>query len=254
MTQDALVYLIDPEHKDRTCIEKKLEEVNLEFQSFSDADALLPALEPNRLGCVLSELKLGSATAFQLVRRLRHCHSSLPVILLTSYATVPLAVQAFKAGLFDVLEKPCEAFHLWECATRAFESHGHDMREARNCNSIKNRIAHLSRQELQVMQMLMDGEPNKRIAAQLSVSPRTIVFRRKSLMQKMHAKSVAELACMVHSVTSQNIRSSAPELTSLLDVFIAASMCGASDESLSHNGNGSGDGFSEPNEIFRRPR
>ena len=200
MIQDPIVFVIDPENDDRICIGKQLDEVNLGHQAFLNVDPFLSAVDPNRLGCVLTELKLGHSTAFQLIKRLRQMGSSLPVILLTSHATVPLAAQAFKAGLFDVLEKPSEAFQLWECATRAFENHERDLGEAHYRECIRSRIAHLSRQEMQVLQMLLDGEPNKKIAARLGLSTRTIVFRRKSLMEKMNAQSMAELAYLVHTV------------------------------------------------------
>jgi two-component system, LuxR family, response regulator FixJ len=224
MTQDPVVFVLDPENNDRLYIDKQLDEVNLEHQSFANIDAFFSAFDHHRLGCVLTELKLGHATAFQLVKRLRQLNSSIPVILLTAHATVPLAVQAFKAGLFDVLEKPSEAFQLWESATRAFESHGRHLDEARQRDAVKYRMMHLSRQELEVLQMLLDGEPNKRIAARLGLSPRTIVFRRKSLMDKMNAKSVAELASLIHLVTSRVQHNEGGQPTSLLDFHLAANV------------------------------
>src|SRR4051794_7247740 len=142
MKTEPIVFLIDPENNDRVAIGKQLGEVNLEHQSYTDVDSFLAALDPSRLGCVLTELKLGHSTAFQIVRRLRQVSSSLPVILLTSHATVPLAVRAFKSGLFDVLEKPSEAFQLWECATRAFEQHERDLNDARRRHNIKCMMTH----------------------------------------------------------------------------------------------------------------
>jgi two-component system response regulator FixJ len=236
MTQDPQVYLLDPDNDDRACVGRQLDEVNLEFRSYSDAEAFLATIEPSRLGCVLTELKVGGSTAFHLIKRLRQRSCSMPVVLLTSQATVPLVVQAFKAGLFDLLQKPSEAFQLWECATRAFEAHRQEMQEAHHRNGIKNRISDLSRQELHVMQMLLDGEPNKGIARRLGLSQRTIVFRRKSLMQKMQAKSVAELACLVQAVTKENGRDSGAPTASLLDVHVAASMCDTAGKFNSQNG------------------
>jgi two-component system response regulator FixJ len=185
-------------------VELQLAEVNLAFCQFDEPDSLCAEIDPGRLGCVLSELKLGGLTALQLVKQLRQRRIQLPVVLITSYATVPLTVQAFRAGLFEVLEKPCDSFQLWDCVTRAFESHKLALDEARRASDIRNRFSQLSRQELQVMQMLLDGQPNKRIAAELGVSPRTIVFRRKCLMQKLNAQSVAELAYLAQAVAKGN--------------------------------------------------
>ncbi len=236
MASDPLVYLIEPSNDDRKQISQQLEEVKLEFCAYSDADAFLISYEPARLGCVLTELKLGSSTAFQLVKRLRQRLASLPVVLLTAHATVPLTVQAFKSGVFEVLEKPSEAFQLWECATRAFESHGQEMDRARYRNGIRQRISQLSQQELQVMQMLLEGAPNKYIAAHLELSPRTIVFRRKSLMQKMNAKSVGELACLIQLVASEQTQPFTADPSALLDVHVAANLCEAVGRLNSKNG------------------
>jgi two-component system response regulator FixJ len=238
MMQNPIVFLIEPANNDRFAITKQLDEVNLDYQAFPDAESFLSSLTQHQLGCVFTELKLGHSTAFQLVKQLRQTNSSLPVTLLTGHATVPLAVQAFKAGFFDVLEKPSEGFQLWECATRAFEIHGQTLNEARHRESVRNRLTHLSRQELRVMQMLLDGEPNKRIAVRLGVSPRTVVFRRKSLMEKMNAKSLADLACLVHAVTASSHQVLAPS-GSLLDFQLAANMYDSYGNADSINTNGS---------------
>jgi two-component system response regulator FixJ len=218
-----LVYLIDPDEAGRKHTGAQLKDCNLEFVAFRDSADFLAAIEPHRVGCVLTELQLGSSTAIHLVKQLRQRHLTLPVVLLTSRATVPLAVQSMKAGLLDVLEKPLEPFRLWDCVTRAFEIHTEDTNEALHRQSVKSRIAQLSRQELQVLQMLLDGEPNKRIACKLGVSPRTIVFRRKSVMEKMDAKSVAELACLVQCVTVESTPRNGTR-NSLLDIHVATSL------------------------------
>jgi FixJ family two-component response regulator len=251
---EPLVYVIDPEIVARDHTASQLQQVHLESCLCNDIEQLMGGLEPSRVGCVLTELKLGGLTAFHLTNRLRERNWSVPVILLTSHATVPLTAQAFKGGLFDVVQKPCEPFQLWECVTRAFEQHGRDLHETHHRNGIKNRISHLSRQELQVMQMLLDGEPNKRIAAQLGLSQRTIVFRRKSLMEKMNAKSVAELACMVHTVTSEAINGSESHLTSLLDVHVAASICEAAPSFNGHDSRSSQFKFAEQGLASHRSR
>jgi two-component system response regulator FixJ len=236
MMENPLVHLIEPDDDDCKRVGVQLDELCLEYQPFSDAESFLITLDPNRLGCVLTELKLGCSTALQLVKRLRHQGSCIPVILLTAHATVTLTVEAFKAGLFEVLEKPSDAFKLWDCTTRAFESHGRKMVEAHHRNGIMNRISQLSRQEQQVMQMLLDGQPNKRIAVELGLSPRTIIFRRKSLMQKMNAKSVGELACMVHTVANELPPQFSPVLTTRLDDQLEAGLSAAVGKRLANFG------------------
>jgi two-component system response regulator FixJ len=204
MSTDPIIYLIDSDVDGRACVEQKLTEIQLEYRSFGDTASLLAEIDPMRFGCVLTELKIGGMTAFQLVKQLRQRNSQQPVVLMSAHATVPLTVQAFKAGMFEVLEKPSDPFQLWDCMTRAFECHSRVLDEARRNHAIHNRFAQLSQQELQVLQMVLDGQPNKRIAAKLGISPRTIVFRRKSVMQKLNARSVADLAFLAHFATQTN--------------------------------------------------
>jgi DNA-binding CsgD family transcriptional regulator len=128
------------------------------------------------------------------------------------------------------------------------------LKETRNRNDIKSRISHLSWQELQVMQMLLDGESNKRIAAHLGVSQRTIVFRRKSLMEKMNAKSVAQLACLVHAVTNENELASKGSAASLLDVHVTASIYDTARRFNSPDVSAQCDGSAEPRLAFPTAR
>ena len=109
MAKSPLVYLIDPQDDDRECVSRQIEVVKLECRAFGDADEFLAVYEPGRVACELTELQLGNATVFQLVKLLRHRLSSVPVILLTAHATVRLAVQACKSDVFEVLEKPVDA-------------------------------------------------------------------------------------------------------------------------------------------------
>jgi two-component system response regulator FixJ len=220
MKQSPLVYLIDLDGTSRANVGAELAEMHLEHQAYGDIGDFLTDVHPSSVGCVLTELRLGASTAFQLVRQLRQRSVIMPVVLLTSHATVPLAVQALKAGLFDVIEKPIDRFRLWECATRAFERHAQELDAASQRNSVKSRLSQLTGQEMQVLQMVLDGEPNKRIASHLGVSTRTIVFRRKTLMQKMNAKSVAELARFAELLTSE-IYPSSRNGSPLVDVQFA---------------------------------
>jgi len=236
MAKAPLVYLIDPQDDDRESVSRQIEDVKLECRPFGGVDEFFNVYEPHRVACVLAELQLGNATVFQFVKLLRHRLSSVPVILLTAHATVRLAVQAFKSDVFEVLEKPVESFQLWECLTRAFENHSRAMERTRYREGIRQRLYELSRQEMEVMRMVLNGSPNKHIAASLGLSPRTIVFRRKSLMQKMKAKSIGELACMIQLIGNEHSLPLTADATELLDAHLNNNLCEISGATRSHNG------------------
>ena len=193
MLSDPIIYVVDPNADERFDTEKEIAKIGVEFAGFDSIDALLPDVCGNRAGCVFAELQLGRMTVFHLLKTARIRLFDLPIILLTSRATVPVTAQAFKAGAFDLVEKPAQGHQIWECAYRAFDEHAARRRTSLLRNDVLARLSTLTPDERIVLEMVLDGTPNKRIAAELELSPRTIVFRRKSLMHKMHVKSIGEL-------------------------------------------------------------
>lgn len=193
MLSDPIIYLVDPNADERFNTEKEIATMGIAFSSFDSIDALLMDLCNNRPGCIFAELQLGRMTVFHLFKTASTRLFDLPVVLLTSRATVPMAAQVFKAGAFDLIEKPAQGHQIWECAYRAFDEHAVRRRTSLLRNDVLARLSALTPDERQVLEMILNGVPNKRIATELGLSPRTIVFRRKSLMRKMQVKSVGQL-------------------------------------------------------------
>jgi two-component system response regulator FixJ len=138
-------------------------------------------------------------SGLDLVRRLKELGSALPIVVMTGHADVPLAVEAMKAGVIDFIEKPFEDETLLaaiETALRApLAVNAHDpAREA-----IRSRIEALSGREKEVLDGLVAGRPNKIIAYDLGISPRTVEVYRANVMSKMQASSLSELVRMALS-------------------------------------------------------
>ena len=117
----------------------------------------------------------------------------MPIILLTGYADVPVAVRAMKEGAFDVMEKPFRQQELLDRIHNALSKHAAGRHEEQERRSVQRRIATLSEGEREVLTLLCEGKSNKEIAASLKRTRRAIEARRAKIMRKMRADSLAQL-------------------------------------------------------------
>ena len=132
----------------------------------------------------------------ELVRRGRR----IPVIVMTGHAEVPLAVKAMKAGAVDFVEKPFEEQAMLAAIRRAFSLGLETARAEAEGNQIGTRLAQLTPREREVLDALVAGKPNKIIAYDLSISPRTVEIHRARVMEKMEARTLSDLVRMALSV------------------------------------------------------
>jgi len=118
------------------------------------------------------------------------------VIVITGHGDVPLAVEAMKAGALDFLEKPFDDDALLNAVNAALRHQGADAKREADRAGIMEKLASLSNRERQVLEGLVAGHPNKTIAFDHGISPRTVEIYRANLMSKMQAGSLSELVRM----------------------------------------------------------
>jgi two-component system response regulator FixJ len=131
-------------------------------------------------------------TGIELLHALKSKSCGLPTIVITGHGDVPLAVEAMKAGAVDFIEKPFEEEAILNAVRIALEQR----KESGEGVAIAARLTNLSEREHQVLEGLIAGHPNKTIAYDLGISPRTVEVYRANLMTKMQAKSLSELIRM----------------------------------------------------------
>jgi two-component system, LuxR family, response regulator FixJ len=132
----------------------------------------------------------------ELLRRLHELGTKLPVIVITGHGDVPLAVEAMKFGAADFLEKPFDDHVLLTAVRSALNRLDSDTRQQAERAGIDERLAALSNRERDVLEGLVAGHANKRIAFNLGISPRTVEIYRANLMTKMQAASLSDLVRM----------------------------------------------------------
>jgi len=197
MSEKPTVFIVDDDAAVRRFLSTLISSIDLEVKTFKDARVFLDAFEPHRKGCILLEVQMPGMSGLELQRELRERAIRLPVIFITGHGDVQVAVHAMKAGAVDFIEKPFDNAHLLDRVQKAVaESLNADQTLALK-GEIERRIASLTPRESQILDLVTLGETNKSIAQQLTISQRTVEIHRAKVMDKMRAKSLAELVRMV---------------------------------------------------------
>lgn len=191
-----LVHVIDDDPAVRDSLSFLLETAKLETRVYDSAIAFLEALPEVTSGCVVTDVRMPEMTGIELVRRLKAQGFTLPIIMITGHADVPLAVEAMKAGVADFIEKPFNDDILLAAIATALRSGEEGRRGAAEVAEITGRLTSLSGREREVLDGLVAGHANKVIAFDLGISPRTVEIYRANVMTKMKAASLSELVRM----------------------------------------------------------
>lgn len=191
-----VISVVDDEEAILELVRRVCAPMRWNVQTFMSAGAFLEVVDPDIPGCLILDYMLPDMSGLELLEELNKRAIELPVIFISGKAEVSTAVAAFKAGTMDFLEKPFEIDELYETVKRAVLRDKAAREERSRRRTVADRIESLTPRETQVMQMVVKGMPNKAIAVQLGVSPKTVEVHRANVMQKMQARSLAELVQM----------------------------------------------------------
>jgi two-component system response regulator FixJ len=191
------VHIVDDEEPVRKSLAFLLATAGFTVRLHESATAFLAAAASIREACLVTDLRMPDMSGVDLLRQLQARKIRLPAIVITGHGDVPMAVEAMKAGALDFIEKPFDDDVLIAAIKRAATTldTGPAIRE--DVDAIHARLALLTERERQVLSGVVAGLPNKSIAYDLEISPRTVEVHRASVMSKMQAKSLPELVRMV---------------------------------------------------------
>ncbi|MET0277969.1 MAG: response regulator FixJ [Pseudorhodoplanes sp.] len=196
MASTEIVHVIDDDDAVRESVAFLLKSADLEVETYESAAAFLDAVAKGVSGCVITDVRMPGMSGIDLLRQLREQNLPLPVIVVTGHGDVQLAVEAMKAGAIDFLEKPFDDERVLLAVRTALDSRPADATRTPEQVAIAERLASLSQREHQVLDGLVAGRPNKAIAFELGISPRTVEVYRANVMTKMQANSLSELVRM----------------------------------------------------------
>jgi len=194
---ESTVFVVDDDSAVRMGLEDLLDSAGLSARSYASAKAFLAEYNPNQPGCLVLDLRMPEMGGFELQEHLKEQGIDIPIIIITGHGDVSAARCAFKMGAIDFLEKPFDDAVLLGLIKTATEQDLDARKKKQQIAAINLRIEQLSRREREVMDLVVVGYPNKRIAAELGIAQRTVEDHRANVMKKMQADSVAQLVSLI---------------------------------------------------------
>lgn len=196
MPGDDVVHVIDDDEAVRKSLAFLLGTAQFAVRTYESAVAFLDAFPNVESGCIITDVRMPEIDGLELLRRMKSHEMSMPVIVVTGHGDVPLAVEAMKTGAIEFLEKPFDDDVVLAAVRSALTRHEKDGRREAERSEIQDRLATLSNRERQVLTGLVAGHPNKTIAYDHGISPRTVEIYRANAMAKMQAASLSHLVRM----------------------------------------------------------
>ena len=197
MNDEPTVFVVDDDAAVRDSLRWMIESAGLRVEGFACAEDFLDAYEPGRPGCLVLDMRMPGMSGIALQKQLAARNIEIAIIFITAHASVPTAVHAMRAGAVDFITKPFseEALldRISQCIEEARRRHAQNLER----KGLAARFALLTPREHEILQDVVAGKPNKVIAAERGISQKTVEAHRAKMMQKLQARSLADLMRMV---------------------------------------------------------
>lgn len=190
---DATVYIVDDDAGLRDATMLFLRVHGLAGRTFASAREFLDAYREDWLGCLLLDVKMEGMSGLSLQQALIERGASMPIVIVTAFGDVPTARLALKSGAFDFLEKPVDNDVLLDVVKHAIDAHRELRLAAAEVRRRRQKLARLTTRERQVMDLVSAGRAHREIAVQLGISTRTVEVYKSRLMEKLQARTIADL-------------------------------------------------------------
>src|SRR3989338_9038380 len=187
------VFVVDDDQAITESLRWLIESDGLKVETFSNGQSLLNALDNNRIGCIVLDIRMPGLSGIELQEKLKAQKKHFPVIFITGHGDVPMAVRAMKMGAADFLTKPFRDHILLETIHKAIADNQKERNQQELLNEINKTIAILTPREFEVMQYVVAGKLSKAIAIDLGIGNKTVEIHRARIMKKMRAHSLADL-------------------------------------------------------------
>ncbi|WP_240928052.1 response regulator transcription factor [Thalassoroseus pseudoceratinae] len=204
-TEQPTVFVVDDEDAMRKSLCWLFESVQLKSRAFADAFEFLEFYDPSQPGCLVLDVRMPGMSGLELQEKLQADRIKIPIILLTGYGDVPMAVRGMKAGAVDFLEKPASDEVLLEHVHRALELDRQNRKAQAAYQAIIKRLKSLTPRETEVMEYVVEGQSSKAIAEELKISFKTVEAHRARIMKKMEAQGVPQLIHMRRQVPDEEL-------------------------------------------------
>ncbi len=197
------ILIVDDDPSVRESTKLMLESVGFSVKTFASAQDFLKAKVEEDLCCLVLDVRMPGISGLELQEKLLSAKTSLPVIFITGHGTVPMSVRAMKAGAVDFLQKPFDEQDLLDAIHRAIARQRERKSKKDEADKLQHRLKALTPRENEVFSLLVTGMANKEIAYKLGTSERTVKAHRAQIMEKMNARSFADLVRFAEKLKAQ---------------------------------------------------
>jgi RNA polymerase sigma factor (sigma-70 family) len=196
LTDSETVFIVDDDPAIRIAMQALMDSVNIKHEIFSSADEFLKNELQHRAGCLVLDIRMPGIGGLDLQEELIARGNMMPIIFISGHGDIPMAVAAMQKGAVDFIQKPFRDQELLDCVRLALRT-DKQTREKHEYNAkISHLLQKLTDRERDVFDLVVTGKPNKVIGYELGVSQRTVEIHRSRVMEKMQARSLADLVRM----------------------------------------------------------
>jgi FixJ family two-component response regulator len=190
------VFVVDDDEPVRDAIAMLLDTVDISHETYASAQAFLSGYDEPRKGCLVLDIRMPGMSGLELQEHLIARSDPLPIIFITGHGDIPMAVEAMKKGAIDFIRKPFRDQELLDRIQEALVFDAENRAHHADVESVRDRAASLTPRECEVFERVAEGQANKVVAIDLSISERTVEIHRSQVMQKMAARNLADLVKM----------------------------------------------------------
>jgi FixJ family two-component response regulator len=197
---ESVVFVVEDNEAERTSLRQLLNSVGLSVLLFESASDFLESTLPNKPCCMVLDVCMPAMTGLQLQAELVKAGIQLPIVFVSGYGSIAMAIRAMKAGAVDFLSKPFNSEDLLEAVFAALELDRTRRAQETSLAALRERFKSLSSREREVLCRVVNGRLNKQIAGELGLSEVMVKVHRAKGMRKLHADSVAALVRMTDAL------------------------------------------------------
>lgn len=190
------VFIVDDDAAIRVAMQALLDSVNIAHEIYASADEYLENVGEQRPGCLVLDIRMPGLGGLELQDELINRGNTVPIIFITGHGDVPMAVEAMQKGAVDFIQKPFRDQELLDRIREALATDKQRREKQQVHDEVTRRLKKLTKREREVFNLVVTGKPNKVIAYELGVSQRTVEIHRARVMEKMQARSLANLVKM----------------------------------------------------------